>query len=106
MQRIREWMAAHPDEAANVWATNRSYIFFRITGLTNESEAVGAQGVPKVLRVVSSSPGELEPVFQAMLENATRICGAKFGVMFYYQDATLRPAADVLHLRQCGQLLN
>jgi membrane-bound lytic murein transglycosylase A len=46
MQRIREWMAAHPDEAANVRATNRSYIFFRITGLTNESEAVGAQGVP------------------------------------------------------------
>src|SRR5256886_1665360 len=45
-QRIRAWMAAYPDEAAKVRATNRSYVFFRITGLTNEGEPVGAQGVP------------------------------------------------------------
>jgi hypothetical protein len=42
MQRIREWMAAHPDEAAKVRAANRSYVFFRITGLSNEGEPVGA----------------------------------------------------------------
>jgi len=46
MQRIRDWMAAHPDEAPQVRATNRSYVFFRITGLTNDGEPVGAQGVP------------------------------------------------------------
>jgi membrane-bound lytic murein transglycosylase A len=45
-QRIREWMAAHPDEASKVRAANRSYVFFRVTGLSNEGEPVGAQGVP------------------------------------------------------------
>ena len=45
-QAIREWMSAHPDEAAKVRAANRSYIFFRVTGLTNDGEPLGAQGVP------------------------------------------------------------
>src|SRR5688500_4641232 len=38
----------------------------------------------EVLKVISSSPGELEPVFNAMLENATHICQAKFGTMFRF----------------------
>jgi membrane-bound lytic murein transglycosylase A len=45
-QNIHDWMVAHPDEAAKVRAANRSYVFFRITGLTNDGEPVGAQGVP------------------------------------------------------------
>ena len=48
----------------------------------------------EVLKVISSSPGELKPVFQAMLANAVRICEAKFGVLFRY-DAEFYPAAWV-----------
>jgi GAF domain-containing protein len=40
----------------------------------------------EVLHVISSSPGELEPVFRAVLENATRLCEAKFGTL-YLRDA-------------------
>jgi transcriptional regulator with GAF, ATPase, and Fis domain len=47
----------------------------------------------EVLRVISGSPGELEPVFQTMLENATRICEAKFGVLYLYEGGGLRLVA-------------
>jgi GAF domain-containing protein len=40
----------------------------------------------EVLRVISSSAGELEPVFQTLLGNATRLCMADFGFMFQYKD--------------------
>ena len=38
----------------------------------------------EVLHVISTSPGELEPVFKAILENAIRICEAKFGMLMLY----------------------
>ena len=40
----------------------------------------------EVLRVIASSPGGLEPVFTAILENALRICEAKFGMLIRYVD--------------------
>ena len=47
----------------------------------------------EVLSVISSSPGELEPVFQAMLANAVRICEATFGVLHLYESGGFRIGA-------------
>jgi signal transduction histidine kinase len=47
----------------------------------------------EVLQVISSSPGELEPVFQAMLANAVRICEAKFGAMYLSEADAFRIVA-------------
>ena len=48
-----------------------------------------------MLQVISSSPGDLKPVFQAMLENATRICEAKFGVVFSFDGKEFQVEAHV-----------
>src|SRR5450631_647928 len=49
----------------------------------------------EVLKVISSSPGELEPVFQTMLANAVRICEANFGVLFRYDGEMFDPVASL-----------
>ena len=47
----------------------------------------------EVLKVISSSSGELQPVFEAMLENATRLCAAKFGNLYLCEGDAFRTAA-------------
>jgi signal transduction histidine kinase len=60
------------------------------------SESLAQQtATAEVLRVISSSPGELEPVFQAMLDNAVRICEAKFGQMFLFENDGIQLIANL-----------
>ena len=55
----------------------------------------------ELLRVISNSPGELGPVSEAMLESATRLCGAKVGILFYYRDGAYTAFAK-LGVGICG----
>ena len=56
-----------------------------------EREAAAAE----VLRVISTSPGDLDAVFRAMLENATSLCGAQFGTLFRYDGGKVHRLAGV-----------
>ena len=67
----------------------------QVSALTRELATAREQqtATAEVLRLISSSPGELDAVFQAMLENATRICKASFGTLLLYDGDAFRHVA-------------
>jgi GAF domain-containing protein len=88
-----ELVTTFADQA--VIAIENVRLFDEVQARTQElTEALEQQtATSEVLQVISSSPGELEPVFQSMLANATRICEANFGVLFRFEDGAVRAAA-------------
>jgi GAF domain-containing protein len=92
-ERQMELLQTFADQA--VIAIENARLFEEVQARTQElSEALEQQtATSDVLRVISSSPGELQPVFQAVLENATRICEAKFGNLFLREGETFRAVA-------------
>src|SRR5215813_2068804 len=53
----------------------------------------------EMLRVISNLPGKLEPVFQSMLENATRLCEAKFGTLYLREGQAFRLVGSIMRQR-------
>ena len=60
----------------------------------------------EVVKVISLSPGKLEPVFRAILENATRICGAKIGILFRFDDGAYTAVATLGVTAEYNEYLN
>jgi GAF domain-containing protein/anti-sigma regulatory factor (Ser/Thr protein kinase) len=94
-QKQIELLETFADQA--VIAIENVRLFDEVQGRTRElSEALEQQtGTSEVLSVISSSRGELEPVFKTMLANATRICEAKFGILWLHEGDGFRSV--VLH---------
>ena len=86
-------MTTFADQA--VIAIENARLFDEVQARTRElTEALERQtATSEVLQVISSSPGVLEPVFQAILENATKICQAKFGGLYLCDGDAFRAAA-------------
>jgi two-component system, NtrC family, sensor kinase len=92
-QKQIELVETFADQA--VIAIENVRLFDEVQARTRElSEALEQQtATSEVLQVISRSPGELEPVFQAMLANAVRICEAKFGAMYLSEADAFRIVA-------------
>jgi two-component system NtrC family sensor kinase len=88
-----ELVTTFADQA--VIAIENVRLFDEVQARTKElTESLEQQtATSEVLHVISSSPGELEPVFGTLLENAVRICEANFGNLFLYEQGSFRVVA-------------
>ena len=92
-ERQMQLLGTFADQA--VIAIENARLFDEVQARTRDlSESLEQQtSTSEVLKVVSSSPGNLEPVFDAMLQNAVRICGAQFGNLMLREGDAFRLGA-------------
>jgi GAF domain-containing protein len=90
-----ELIEAFADQA--VIAIENVRLFDQVQARTRElTESLEQQtATSDVLQIISRSPGELQPVFEAMVEKARRICDAEIGIMFRYQDGAYTAVAKI-----------
>ena len=94
-QQEIELVTTFADQA--VIAIENVRLFDEVQARTRDlSESLERQtATSEVLQIISTSPEELKPVFEAMLENATRLCEAKFGILFRVKDGAAVPVATL-----------
>src|SRR3974390_988315 len=80
---------------APIWHVSASDVHEDLDQRTRERDEALEQlaATSDVLQIISRSPGELEPAFTAMLDNAVRICEAKFGVLYLFEGEGWRAVA-------------
>jgi GAF domain-containing protein/ActR/RegA family two-component response regulator len=110
-ERQIQLLTTFADQA--VIAIENVRLFDEVQARTRElSESLEQQtATSEVLRVISSSPGDLEPVFETMLAKATRVCETKFGVLYLSEGDAFRAVAvhggppSWVEARRCNPVL-
>jgi membrane-bound lytic murein transglycosylase A len=78
LERIREWLRANPQSAEEVLRQNRSFVFFRIVGLSDDRQPKDAQGAPPEREAVGAQGVPLTPGRSIAVDNALHVYGTPF----------------------------
>jgi membrane-bound lytic murein transglycosylase A len=84
LDRIREWVRANPQGAEKVLRENKSFVFFRIVGLSDDREPAGRQGKPPDREAVGAQGVPLTPGRSIAVDNALHVYGTPFFIQAYF----------------------